>query len=186
MVISKRVRIIVSFLSLLLVLMLFAVPAWVAENSEKGKAERVVDIGLAKDPIGLLEILEKRRLALDEREKMLEIREADLKRLEEKMGKRVVALEHLRDAIRTDLAAEKEMDDANIKRLAKILAGMKPKSAATSLVSMDRNTAINALKAVPEKVAAKILSKMDVREAAQLSDALGLPIADKRGQEQEP
>ncbi|MBF0180466.1 MAG: hypothetical protein HQM03_10635 [Magnetococcales bacterium] len=156
------------------------------ENTEKNKSAKVVDIGLAKDPIALLEILEKRRADLDEREKWLEVREADLKRLEEKLGKRITALEQLRDAIRADVAQEKDQDDANIKRLAKIYAGMKPKAAASSLMAMDRETAVKALRAVPEKVAAKILSKMDVKEAVQISEALGMPIAQKRANPDTP
>ncbi|MEO5334492.1 MAG: hypothetical protein H7839_20950 [Magnetococcus sp. YQC-5] len=180
MIISKRVRIVFSLSAVLALLIAGAFPAWVAEREEKAKVAKVVDIGGAKDPIGLLDVLEKRRLDLDEREKLLEIREVDLKRLEEKLSKRIAALEQLRDTIRTDLLEEKNLDDANIKRLAKIFAGMKPKAAAFSLMAMDRETAVKTLKVVPEKVAAKILSKMDVREAVQLSEALGIPIANKR------
>ncbi|NGZ07360.1 MAG: hypothetical protein G8237_13505 [Magnetococcales bacterium] len=183
--ISSRTRMIVSISAVLVVLLAGAVPAWVAEQEEKNKGHKAVDFGLAKDPIALLESLEKRRVALDDREKLLEIREADLKRLEEKMGKRISALEALRDTIRADLAREKETDDANIKRLAKIYAGMKPKAAASSLMAMDRETAVKALKAIPEKVAAKILSRMDIADAVQLSEAIGVPIAAKRGEERE-
>ncbi|MBF0273518.1 MAG: hypothetical protein HQL98_15840 [Magnetococcales bacterium] len=182
--ISKRTRIIVSVSAVLVVLLAGAVPAWVAEHEEKAKNAKMADFGLAKDPIALLEALEKRRLALDDREKLQELREADLKRLEEKMNKRIAALELLRENIREDLAREKVMDDANIKRLAKIYAGMKPKAAAASLMAMDRETAVKALKAVPEKVAAKILSRMDVADAVQLSEAIGVPIAAKRGEDQ--
>ncbi|MBF0341498.1 MAG: hypothetical protein HQL95_11140 [Magnetococcales bacterium] len=183
--ISRRTRIMMSVSAVLVVLLAGAVPAWVADHEERAKSNKSTDIGLAKDPIALLESLEKRRLALDEREKLQEIRETDLKRLEEKMQKRITALEQLRETIRADLAREKETDDANIKRLAKIYAGMKPKAAATSLMAMDRDTAVKALKAIPEKVAAKILSRMDVADAVQLSEAIGVPIAAKRGVEQD-
>ncbi|MBF0191891.1 MAG: hypothetical protein HQL99_12245 [Magnetococcales bacterium] len=183
--ISRRTRIIVSVSAVLVVLLAGAVPAWVAEHEEKAKSAKMADFGLAKDPIALLEGLEKRRMALDEREKLQELREVDLKRLEEKMNKRIAALEVLRQNIREDLAQEKVMDDANIKRLAKIYAGMKPKAAAASLMAMDRETAVKALKAVPEKVAAKILSRMDVADAVQLSEAIGVPIAAKRGEDPE-
>ncbi|MBF0127362.1 MAG: hypothetical protein HQM02_09150 [Magnetococcales bacterium] len=178
---SKRVRIVSGLVVAFVILLAGALPARAAESDDKAKSAKMGDIGLAKDPIALLEALEKRRADLDERDKWLEIREADLKRLEEKLGKRITALEQLRESIRADLAQEKNLDDANIKRLAKIFAGMKPKAAAASLMAMDRETAVKALKAVPEKVAAKILGKMDVREAVQLSEALGVPISDKRG-----
>ncbi|MEO5346833.1 MAG: hypothetical protein H7834_10715 [Magnetococcus sp. YQC-9] len=182
---TRRTRWIVSMAALLVVLIAGAVPAWVAEHEEKAKNTKSAETGLTRDPIALLESLEKRRLAMDEREKLLELREADLKRLEEKMQKRITALEQLRDTIRADLDREKETDDANIKRLAKIYSSMKPKQAASSLMAMDRDTAVKALKAVPEKVAAKILNRMDIADAVQLSEAIGVPIAAKRGVEQD-
>lgn len=182
---TRRTRWTVSIAALFVVLIAGAVPAWVADHEEKTKSSKAADSGLVRDPIALLESLEKRRLAMDEREKMLELREADLKRLEEKMQKRITALEQLRDTIRADLDREKEADDANIKRLAKIYSGMKPKQAASSLMAMDRDTAVKALKAVPEKVAAKILNRMDIADAVQLSEAIGVPISARRGVEQD-
>ncbi len=181
---SKRVKLISIVMVLLVVLLAGAAPAWVAETKGKDAVARVVDIGMAKDPIALLSALEERRMNLEDREKLLEIREVDLKRLEEKLAKRIVALEQLREAIRADLALEKEMDGDNIKKLAKIFSSMKPKAAAASLMAMDQETAVKTVKALPEKVAAKILSKMNVAEAVQISEALGLPIAQKRGQAQ--
>lgn len=132
------------------------------------------------DPVGLLKSLEERRVVLDKRAKWLDLREADLKRLEKKLAERIKALEGLRATISEDLLREKSVDDKNIARLAKIFSGMKTKAAALGLKSMDRDTAILVLKVMSEKVAAKILSKMDSSEAVKLADELGLPLAQRR------
>ncbi|MBF0624275.1 MAG: hypothetical protein HQL82_05655 [Magnetococcales bacterium] len=133
-----------------------------------------------QDPIQLLEALEKQRVALDERARSLDLKEAELKRLEERIDKRIALLEELRLAIETDLAKEKEINDENIRRLAKIYSGMKPRAAAERIRGLDRKTAIKVLKNINEKVAAQILGKMEARDAAALADILGMTLSDKR------
>ncbi|MEO5378178.1 MAG: hypothetical protein H7832_10420 [Magnetococcus sp. DMHC-6] len=135
------------------------------------------------DPLKLLDSLEKRRLDLDQRGQAMELREAEVKRLEEQLGHRIEALETLRSAIQQDLSSEKNQDDANIARLSKIFAGMNVKGAAASLEVMDEGTAVRVLKGMREKVAAKILSRMNTESAVRLADILGMPLADKRGQQ---
>jgi len=135
---------------------------------------------VAQDPLHLLETLENRRVQLDEQAKKLEIREADLKRLEEKLAARIDALEKLRDAIRNDLEQEKQFDDKNIARLGKIYTSMKPGAAAEGLKALDQETAVKVLKVMSEKIVAKILNKMDSTSAGRLADELGMPLSDKR------
>lgn len=188
------------FSACLVLLALFLVgqgsPAWAAspagdaaatkQGGEKGAAkakEKEQDpeekaSGVA-DPANLLNSLEQRRLEMEKRAKWLDLREADLKRLEEKLAKRIASLETLREEMRANLDKEKVVDDANVARLAKILSGMKVKAAADGLKSMDRETAVLVLKVMKEKVAAKILSKMDSEQAAQLANDLGIPMAEK-------
>ncbi|WP_130472081.1 MotE family protein [Candidatus Magnetaquicoccus inordinatus] len=155
-----------------------AQPAAKDKGKESAAGEdKAVGIG---DPASLLNDLEKRRVELEKRAKWLDLREADLKRLEEKLAKRVASLEALRNEIRANLEKEKVVDDANITRLAKILSGMKAKAAAEGLKSMDRDTAVLVLKVMKEKVAAKILNKMDNEQAVQLANELGIPMAEKK------
>ncbi|MBF0611244.1 MAG: hypothetical protein G8345_15605 [Magnetococcales bacterium] len=133
-----------------------------------------------KDPLQLLEILEKRRKECEERTKQLDFREEELKRLEEKIEKRVGVLESLRMQIQTDMSKEQKVDDENINRLAKIYSGMKPKVAADQLKSMEQKIVLRILRAMGEKQAAKILNRMEPEAATPLTEALGLPLADKR------
>lgn len=151
-----------------------------AATATSAAAPSIVASDPLKDPIQLLGDLEAKRKSLDERAKWLELREIELKRLEEKIDKRISALEELRLEIQQDLAREKEVNDTNISRLSKIYSGMKPKDAAEQLRSLDRRTAVKILKVMPEKVAANILGKMGGQDAVDLADELGILTSDKR------
>lgn len=160
----------------LLVSFLFFAPA-------TSRAEDALEV--IADPLKLLESLEARRGDLNKREEILDIREKDLQRLEEKLAQRIAALEKLREAIQTDLAKEKEIDDANIARLAKIYGSMKVKSAAEGLQSINQETAVKVLKVMSEKVAGKILAKMDGGNAVALANELGITLSEKRDRRQQ-
>ncbi len=136
-----------------------------------------------KDPLQLLDILEKKRIELEQRSKQLDLREAELNRLDQTLTKRLKAMESLRALILKDYEREKAVDDANIKRLAKIYTGMKPKQAAAQFKNLDQATAVRILKVMREKVAAKILGKMDPRYAAGLTEVLGIPLSERRLQQ---
>lgn len=189
-----------------MLLMLGAGGAWAAEAPKEGKAEPakngaakgeakgeakseggcarpgVDSVDPLKDPFQLLETLEKKRLEIEERVRWLEMRESELKLLEAKIDKRINALEELRVAIQGDLTKEKQVDDANILKLAKIYSGMKPKVAGEELQALDKTTAVKVLKTLSEKTAAKILNTMSADKAVPLAQELGLPIADRRQQ----
>lgn len=139
------------------------------------------EIDPLKDPMGLLEQLEQRRHEMDERSRWLELREEEMQRLEEKLAKRIEALEQLREAIKDDLAKEKEVDTGNVARLSKIYAKMKPKVAAVQIQELDNEMAVKVFKMMPEKSAAKILTYMDNKRAVALAEDLGIPISQKRG-----
>lgn len=156
---------------------------WAADTPARGNKAALLDrAARTGDPVYLLESLENRRRDLDKRAKLLDLREADLKRLENKLAERIVALEKLRADLRSDLAQEAATDSANIAHLAKIFSGMKVKAAANGLRAMDRETAVLVLKVMREKIAAKILSKMTNEDAVQLANELGMPQSEKGSQ----
>ncbi|MBF0158206.1 MAG: hypothetical protein HQL58_01660 [Magnetococcales bacterium] len=134
----------------------------------------------AKDPMQLLESLERRRVELDERNKVLDRREQELQQLEGRLNKRVEALQSLRELIQKDMSDEKNVDDGNIKRLAKIFSSMKPQEAAQRLMALEHKMAVRVLKAMREKSAAKVLGKMDAQQATTLSEDVGLSLAERR------
>ncbi|MBF0137553.1 MAG: hypothetical protein H7833_17210 [Magnetococcus sp. DMHC-1] len=158
-------------LSGLLVWLFLVAPGWAANEA----------VNPLKDPIQLLDSLEKRRLELEERSRVLDAKETELKQMEERLGKRVTALEGLRTSIENDLAEEKKQNEENIARLAKIYSGMKTRAAAERLQKLDRKVALKVLKVMKEKVAAKVLGKMDAPAAAELADGLGITAVDRRG-----
>lgn len=157
-------------------------PLWAAANEAKGESKAAVLNRSVRtgDPVQLLESLERRHRALEERAKWMDLREADLKRLEEKLAKRIVSLEQLREDLRVDLGKEAAANDASVARLAKIFSGMKVKAAASSLRSMDKEVAVLILRVMREKVAAKILSKMDSDDAVKLANEMGMPLSERK------
>lgn len=165
---------------ILLLAALFMLPILLPDRANAQGA----DENAVTDPLQLLKSLEERRMDLDKREEVLAIREQDMARLEEKLNSRIAALEKLRNAIQFDLAKEKEINTANIARLAKIYGSMKVKAAAEGLQNMDQETAVKIFKVMPEKVAAKILGKMKGPNATALANEMGMSIAEKRRRRQ--
>nr|CRH07689.1 Conserved exported protein of unknown function [Candidatus Magnetococcus massalia] len=138
--------------------------------------------GVARDPVQLLDELEKRRNALDARAAELDLREKELNRLQEQVAKRTQALQMLRQEVRKDILEEKKINTDNIAKLARVYASMKPKVAAQQLKDLERNTAIKVLKVMKEKVAAKIFDKMNPEDGVPLADAIGMTLQQKRQQ----
>ncbi len=150
-------------------------------NPVSAQAEDPIDaVEALADPLKLLKSLEERRMDLDDREEKLSIREEDLARLEKKLAERIKSLEELRDVIQRDLTKEKEIDTANIARLAKIYTNMKVKAAAAGLQSIDKDIAVKVLKVMSEKTAGKIIGKMKGNSASVLANELGMSISEKR------
>ncbi|MBF0188490.1 MAG: hypothetical protein HQL50_11265 [Magnetococcales bacterium] len=133
-----------------------------------------------RDPLALLEELERRRKTLDTREKALNLRAEELGRLEKTLEKRIETLSRLRSEIDADLKREKDTDTANTSRLAKIYSSMKAKDAAEQIRNLDRPTAVRVMRVMREKTAAKVLGRMDLRDAVALGNALGMPVAQRR------
>ena len=153
---------------------------WAADKAAIGGKAALMDReARTGDPVYVLESLQKKRLEMEKRTKALDLREAELRRLEEKLAKRIVALEKLRVDLREDLAKETAADSENIAHLAKIFSSMKTKAAASGLKDMDQEVAVQILKSMREKVAAKVLSKMASEDAVKLANGLGLPMSEK-------
>lgn len=169
---NKKRLILNAWILLLGGMLAFASPEWASAEPEGPGC---------KDPLQLLDSLEKRRAELDKRTQLLDLREQDLNRLHEKLGQRIGELEKLRSVIQNGLNQEKDVNTANIELLADIYPKMKVRAAAEALRSMDQDTAVKVLKAIRNKKAvAKILSKMNPEAAVKLADELGLPMAEKR------
>ncbi|MBF0621463.1 MAG: hypothetical protein HQL54_06010 [Magnetococcales bacterium] len=158
----------------------YAADSVAAGDGVKKKRLPVAADNPLRDPLHLLEELETQRLELEARGRQLDDQEKELNTLVDVLGKRIEALKSLRESIREERAKEKAMDDANIARLAKIYSSMKAKEAAGQFKNMDRRTAVKVLKVMREKVASKILGKMDAVEAASLADELGISLAERR------
>ncbi|MEZ0343975.1 MAG: hypothetical protein ABWJ99_04130 [Caldimicrobium sp.] len=119
-------------------------------------------------------LIEKRRLL--ERAKELEVKERELKLLEQKINEQMNALTELSQEVEEKLNKISAIRDERIKLLVKAYSEMSPRKAAEQLLNMDREMAIKILSQMKSTQVASILSAMPPDKAATLAEALsGFP-----------
>lgn len=119
-------------------------------------------------------LIEKRRLL--ERAKELEVKERELKLLEQKINEQMYALTELSQEVEEKLNKISAIRDERIKLLVKAYSEMSPRKAAEQLLNMDREMAIKILSQMKSTQVASILSAMPPDKAATLAEALsGFP-----------
>ncbi|MEO5366342.1 MAG: hypothetical protein H7831_08315 [Magnetococcus sp. WYHC-3] len=158
-----------------------AAPSATAQATAEAREPSGNSLDTLRDPLDLLGELEKKRLALEQRARELDLREAEIKRLEEKLLARLEAMKTLRAQVEANLKREEAMDDENVQRLNRMFSNMKAKAAAEQLAGLDDATAVRVLKVMKERTAAQILNKMDPSRAVALAAALGRPLKELRG-----
>lgn len=119
-------------------------------------------------------LIEKKRLF--ERAKELEVKERELKLLEQKINEQMNALEELSKEVEEKLNKISAIRDERIKLLIKAYSEMSPRKAAEQLLNMDKEMAIKILSQLKSTQVASILSAMPPDKAANLAEALsGFP-----------
>jgi len=119
--------------------------------------------------------LEKRKLDLDEREKVLAGKEERIKALEDELLQKESELRKLKDTITARLEEIKTKEDENLDSLAKAYGSAKAKSAAEIIVKMDLDKAVQLFLRMNSMTAGKVMSamgKVDPAYAARISEKL--------------
>ncbi len=125
-------------------------------------------------PEAMVAALKQRNLDIDQRENKVVEREARLKLLEDEIRgmlneyKKLKAEVDQKEADRVSAKAKEE--EVRLIRLAKIYQTMPAKDAAIRLTKLKEATALNLLRRIKAKVAAKILSNMNSGKAARYSE----------------
>ena len=149
-----------------------------AKKKKKGATRRDVpwaDLGpdvsaCSPDEIGLLRDLRGRSEKLDRRERELDVREAAVKRLEDRAAEQVGNLEKLRADFLVLVGGEADRRTERVEEFAKMVAGMKAKKAAPVLAEMNEDTALLVLSLLNAKQAGKVLAAMPPAEARRLGE----------------
>ena len=116
---------------------------------------------------------------LNDRKKQLDLREAELNKLEEELQKQKLALDdkikqldHTRDEISATLKTRVATDQAKVDKLVDFYSTMKPQQAAKVIESLNEDLAVNVLDKMKKKNAAEVLNVMDAKKARRFSELL--------------
>ena len=159
-------------------LVIFASVFFYAQQLKKQNEIHAVGGGLRAEDVDAAELtmaaLEAEREAIaHDRERLFTLRESvaqERKQLEEQLDAIQSAIAELKD----EQIRYGEARSNSAQKLAKMFDAMKPAAAAPIFGSLDRETALDILVRMKEKSAAKLLSAVDARLAAELSTKLSL------------
>ncbi|PLX69225.1 MAG: hypothetical protein C0602_07355 [Denitrovibrio sp.] len=119
--------------------------------------------------------LERRKIDLDKREKVISSKEERLKALEDELLQKESELRKLKETISTRLNEIKTQEDENLDALAKAYGSAKAKSSADIIAKMDIAKAVQLFLRMNSMTAGKIISAMGKSDpvfAARISERL--------------
>jgi len=116
--------------------------------------------------------LQQKEEDIRKREEQLKEREERLARIEKEVEQKVKDLLAIQKDIQAARAEKQENTGAKVRSLAKIYGTMKPKEAAKLLDNLDDKLVMGIISTMTPDEAAAILSLMEVKKAAKISEAL--------------
>lgn len=122
---------------------------------------------------------ELKHVGLKEREKRLDTLKADLVSEKKKISllkqdllNELDLLDNTKKSVEASLSVMNKDEATNMKLLASIYEGMKPKQAASIIAQMDSHTAVKLLKLMDQRNSAKILQDVEPEMAVKLSERI--------------
>ena len=116
---------------------------------------------------------------LNDRKKELDVREADLGKLEEELQKqkaeldtKIKQLESMRADISKTLKTRVEVDQEKVDKLVQFYSTMKPQQAAKVIESLNEDLAVEVMDKMKKKSAAEIMNALKPEKARRLSEML--------------
>lgn len=129
-------------------------------------------IDLTPSEIEVLQRLQERREALDQRGRELDMREGLLKAAEARIDKKIAEMRQIQADIQALLKQYDEQEEAKMKSLVKIYENMKPKDAARIFEDLDMPILLDVVERMSERRVAPILAEMDPMKARELTSEL--------------
>jgi len=118
----------------------------------------------------ILVSLQEERQKLQEREKVLDLKELELKSLETEVDKKLNQLKALSEEVQKILAKKENEEASNVQELSKVYEKMDPVKAASIMADLEDKLVVGILAGMKYKSAAKILNEMDPDRAGILSE----------------
>jgi flagellar motility protein MotE (MotC chaperone) len=116
--------------------------------------------------------LSKERKELLERKKKLDRKEKELKQLEKELDQKLNKMKKTEQRLKQLIEEADALKDEKIKHLVDVYANMKPKRAAQVLETISEDIAVKILSGMRGRQAGEILSHVNSKKAATLSEAL--------------
>jgi len=156
-----------------------AVPEAMAKDEKpKAEAESAPPVEKAvKSKSGLstndsLGAFQQKEIEIRKREEQLREKEDRLNKLEKEIEQKVKDLLALQKEVQAVRTEKQETQNTRVRSLAKIYGTMKPKEAAKLMENLDDKLVMGIISTMTPDEAAAILSLMEVKKAAKISEAL--------------
>ena len=129
---------------------------------------------LEKEELGkYFAILERKRSQIDDRIRLLQIREDSLKRLEKSVEEKIIKLEEEISFFQQTQQKEKKIKAERLENLVEFYKKMPPKKAAAVFEQLDRDLIVQLFNQFPEKQTMNILSLMNPQRSVEISEYYG-------------
>jgi len=128
--------------------------------------------GISPETFRMIEMIEKKNRDLKKREAEIILKEQRLKTLERNIQKDLKKIEDAIARSEEQIGIQKNLIKENVAGLIKAYSAMKPQEAAKLLEVINENLAIQIISGMKSKVAGKVLSKLNVRVAKNISEKL--------------
>jgi len=128
--------------------------------------------GISPETFRMIEMIEKKNRDLKKREAEIILKEQRLKTLERNIQKDLKKIEDAIARSEEQIGIQKNLIKENVAGLIKAYSAMKPQEAAKLLEFINENLAIQIISGMKSKVAGKVLSKLNVRVAKNISEKL--------------
>ncbi len=126
----------------------------------------------AANPAEALTFIQQRENELRKKEEQLKEKEERLSKIEKEVEQKTKELLSIQKEIQSFRTERQDVQNTKIKGLAKIYGTMKPKEAAKLLENLDDKLVMGIISTMTSDEAASILSIMEVKKAAKISEAL--------------
>lgn len=113
--------------------------------------------------------IQKEVARLRQKEKLLDVKEMELKTLSREVDKKLAEMEKARIALTELLQEKRQLENEKAQALSKVYEKMEPAKAAQLLTSLDKDLAVTIIEGMNSKKAGKVLNNMDPKIAATLS-----------------
>lgn len=159
-----------KFIMLLILLGSILVPSF-----QGLRAEMESDLLPPKGPTSTVEerrirsSIQKEVARLKQKEKMLEMKEMELKTLSREVDKKLADMEKARITLNQLLQEKRQLENEKARALSKIYEKMDPPKAAQLLISLDKDLAVTIIEGMNSKKAGKVLNNIEPKIAATLS-----------------